>query len=320
MPTVSIIIPSFNVEKFIPSTIESALAQTINDKEIIVIDDGSTDNTFEVARKYEGINVLVIKQPNSGAAIARNTGLKYANGKYIQFLDAGDLMDADKIEKQIKALNGSDSAVAVSDYIQFSREEEILNATHPDQSAFIYSSNNPIDFLINLWGGNGQSNFIQTNCWLTPRALIEKAGYWRSYRCPDDDGEFFSRIILKSSSVIYTPNIYNYYRIDPSANQLSGNKNKKYLMNTLLTIDLKKKYIMDRGGHPKVDITFARQYRNFSVYAYPAQKLLSKIADNRYKNHHVNLPPPLLGGKIIEFINRLFGWKIARLVRSYFSE
>ena len=98
---VSILIPAYNAEKWISHTINSALSQTWKNKEIIIVDDGSCDNTFEIAKKFESDNVKVVSQENKGASSARNTAISYAQGSYIQWLDADDLLAPDKIAIQM---------------------------------------------------------------------------------------------------------------------------------------------------------------------------------------------------------------------------
>jgi len=318
---VSVIIPVYNAADLLKQTVESALAQTYADKELIIVDDGSADNSFELAKQYESANVKVIQQTNSGAAVARNTGLAHAKGGYIQFLDAGDLLSAGKIEKQIQALNGSQTRVAVCNYVQFFGEgKPPAGLKFPDQSSFIYTTDDTVDFLVNLWGGKGQSNFIQTNSWLVPKAVIEKAGGWRNYRCPDDDGEFFARVILASEGIIYVPGIMNYYRTSLTGSALSRSKERKYLQNVLLTIDMKHRYLKAKGTHPYINKAMAVQYFRFAVYQYPAQKQLSAIAYRRYKALGEKATVPLLGGKLIEFIKPLLGWRTARFLRFYTRE
>jgi glycosyltransferase involved in cell wall biosynthesis len=316
LPLVSIIIPVYNAARILKQTIECALEQTHEPKEIIIVDDGSADKSFELAKAYESEKVKVIRQSNAGAAVARNTGLTHAKGDYIQFLDAGDLLTADKIEKQVKALHGEQNKIAVCNYKQFTTEDELKNGLYPDQSTFIYSSDDPQDFLIALWGGKGQPNFIQTNCWLVPKQMIERAGGWRVYRCPDDDGDFFARVLLASKGIVYVPDVYNYYHTEPgAANQLSQSKNKKYLQNTLLTIDLKHQYLLRKGFHPLINKAIASQYLRFAVDQFPAQKILSAIAYKRYRVLNEKVKLPVLGGRMIELIKQVFGWRMARRTR-----
>ncbi|HTH30743.1 MAG TPA: glycosyltransferase [Lacibacter sp.] len=315
---VSVIIPVYNCGEALKRTMQSMLVQTHQPLEIILVDDGSTDNSYTLAKEYESSHVFVLQQRNSGAAVARNTGLAVAKGEYIQFLDAGDVLDERKIEAQVQALKDQEDKVAVCNYKQFTTDEELKNGFYPDQSSFIYSSDDPQEFLINLWGGKGRMNFIQTNCWLVPRRIIEKSGGWRSYRCPDDDGDFFARVLLASEGIVYVPDVYNYYHIAPGgANQLSRSRNKKYLQNVLLTIDLKHQYLVKAGHHPYIKKAIASQYLRFAVDQFPAQKILSAIAYRRYRllNEKVNVP--VLGGRIVELIKTIFGWRVARLIRTY---
>ncbi|MCP4748620.1 MAG: glycosyltransferase [Desulfobacteraceae bacterium] len=101
-PNVSIIITCYNYGKYLSGAIDSVLWQTYNDYEIIVIDDGSTDNTAEVIKKYSHLKRFnYIRQVNGGQSKAKNIGIKNAAGKYIAFLDADDMWEKDKLKKQI---------------------------------------------------------------------------------------------------------------------------------------------------------------------------------------------------------------------------
>src|SRR5437879_2415470 len=104
MKSVSILIPAFNAEQWISDTIDSALAQTWPNKEIIVIDDGSSDKTLSLAQKFAPAGVSVISQANEGAAAARNKAFSRSHGDYIQWLDADDLLAPDKIARQMEAV------------------------------------------------------------------------------------------------------------------------------------------------------------------------------------------------------------------------
>jgi glycosyltransferase involved in cell wall biosynthesis len=93
---VSILIPAYNSENWIDETIISAINQVWPSKEIIIVDDGSKDDTYNCARKYESKNVILKRQDNRGACSARNTALELAQGDYIQWLDADDRLASDK--------------------------------------------------------------------------------------------------------------------------------------------------------------------------------------------------------------------------------
>ena len=120
---VSVLIPVYNCSKYIGAAIESTLAQTFQDFEIIVIDDGSEDETASVVKQYK--RVKYIYQPHSGVANARNRGLKEAKGEFICFVDADDIMHSEKIMKQVSYLDlHPDCEIVFCRYQSFSNIKE----------------------------------------------------------------------------------------------------------------------------------------------------------------------------------------------------
>src|SRR5262245_46738697 len=99
---VSILIPAYNAEKWIADAIKSALGQTWPNKEIVIVDDGSRDRTFSIAKQFASGRVRVVSQQNQGASAARNKAMSLCQGDYIQWLDADDLLPADKIARQME--------------------------------------------------------------------------------------------------------------------------------------------------------------------------------------------------------------------------
>lgn len=126
MITVSVVIPAWNAAHFIVDAIESVLCQSATPDEIIVVDDGSTDNTGERVRKF-GSRVTLIVQPNSGAAAARNRGIAAAHAEAIALLDADDLMAPRRIELQRAVLaHDAGCAIALGRQLTFRSEPERL--------------------------------------------------------------------------------------------------------------------------------------------------------------------------------------------------
>ncbi len=120
MAQISIITPVYNGARTIQATITSVLAQTFSDFELIIVDDGSTDNTLEILSQYRDPRIQILSASHGGAAASRNRGLKQASGDYIAFLDADDLWTPDKLAAQFNALQTHpEAAVAYSwtDYI-----------------------------------------------------------------------------------------------------------------------------------------------------------------------------------------------------------
>jgi len=99
---ISVIIPTFNREKLLGKTLESVLNQTVKADEIIVIDDGSTDNTKKIVSNYQNERIIYIYKKNSGVSSARNQGIKLASNDWLCFLDSDDIWENNKLEKQIE--------------------------------------------------------------------------------------------------------------------------------------------------------------------------------------------------------------------------
>lgn len=129
-PLVSIVIPCYNYGQFLGSAIESGLAQSYAPIEIIVVDDGSTDNTATIAAKYQG-RVRYIKKPNGGLSSARNHGAKEARGEFVVFLDADDVLEPSYVEECLKLISGQPKIAYVYTQMRlFGRQNEVTR--YPD--------------------------------------------------------------------------------------------------------------------------------------------------------------------------------------------
>lgn len=115
-PTISVVIPAYNRDTYLGEAVESVLAQPVEPIEIIVVDDGSTDRTAEVAEGFDG--VLCIRRDRGGAAAARNTGVNHARGELIAFLDSDDRWRPDKLERQLAAFAERPDADIVLGYVE----------------------------------------------------------------------------------------------------------------------------------------------------------------------------------------------------------
>lgn len=104
MPTVSVIVPVYNVERYVAATIASVLAQTYEDFELLLVDDGSTDRSVEIIGGFDDPRMRLIRQRNRGLAGARNTGIRNAQGRYLAFLDSDDLWEPEKLMTHVRHL------------------------------------------------------------------------------------------------------------------------------------------------------------------------------------------------------------------------
>jgi glycosyltransferase involved in cell wall biosynthesis len=165
-PLVSVVIPAYNAERTIPSTLASVLSQTLGDLEVIVVDDGSIDNTAKVASSLGDDRVRVIRQDNTGHAGARNTGTAAAKGKYVAVVDADDLWLPHKLERQFAILRAAPAIRALH-----------ASAVHVDDSLdplFIGPCPNGRNVLLDVLCFRGLPGIMCTL--IVERALLDQVG------------------------------------------------------------------------------------------------------------------------------------------------
>jgi glycosyltransferase involved in cell wall biosynthesis len=229
---VSILIPAHNAERWVADTIASALAQTWPRKEIVVVDDGSADRTLEVARQFESSIVKVVSQEHQGASVARNRALAHAQGDYIQWLDADDLLASTKVSAQLSAVReaGGPMTLLSSAYGFFYWRTQKARFVPTS----IWHDLEPLEYLLrsfrhNLW--------MNPAAWLVSRALTERAGPWNERLTLNDDGEYFCRVVAASEKVQFVPEARCYYRQSGSG-QLSRKVNRRSLESFALSLAL----------------------------------------------------------------------------------
>lgn len=259
MKKVSVLIPCYNAEKWIAETLDCCLRQTYKNIEVILVDDGSTDNSLAIAREYEirDTRIHVYTQPNSGGCRARNLAFEKSSGDYIMYLDADDLMSDNKIEVQMKRLEDANDplAVAVCPWETFT---ETIPSKHTERILYKdYSSG--LDLIEDAWYNN---EWFVVSCYLTSSMLIREAGPWDERLTKVQDGEFFCRVLSKASHVTYCPNAIFYYRIG----YMSVSRGNKFVENklnsALLGRILCKQTVLPLRNTPRLRRGLAR---NFSI-------------------------------------------------------
>jgi len=210
LPVISVIIPAYNSEKTISSTIESVLNQTFTNFELIIINDGSQDSTLNIISQFQDSRIRVFSFENAGGNVSRNRGLNRALGDFVSFLDADDIWKTDKLATQLKALEESpQAAVAYSwtDYI-----DENGNFTYPGRRTAI---NGDVyeELLIANFLENGSNPLIRKPI------LIALGGFDESLNAAQD-WDMWLRLAAKFEFVC-VPSVHILYRISP--NSLSTN-------------------------------------------------------------------------------------------------
>jgi glycosyltransferase involved in cell wall biosynthesis len=303
-PLVSILITAYNAEDTIAYTLQSAVAQTWPHKEIIVVDDGSTDSTAEVARGFK--EVRVVSTENHGLSGAQNNAFPLSQGDYIQYLDADDLLAPDKIERQLAALREFDGKrVLLSSpwapfYYRTRHARFVRNSVWQDLS--------PVDWLSTAMRENIH---MQNATWLVSRQLAKAAGPWDTRLHFDQDGEYFCRVLLASEGTRFVPGTGIYYRAS-GANSVSfiGNSDKKK-DSLLLTMKLHIKYLRSLEDSERVRKACLAYIQTWCRNFYPERPDLMQEAQQLAASLGGRLSLPNVSWKYA-WIQRLFGFAVAK--------
>jgi len=305
-PLVSIRIPAYNAAPWIADTIRSAIGQTWPRKEVIVVDDGSKDQTFAVARRFASKEVLVVAHENQGAASTRNHALSLSQGDFIQWLDADDLLSLDKVEKQIEAaIESGNSRLLLSSgwgYFAYRLEKAGFRPTS------LWCDLSPLEWLVRKMGENLH---MQTATWLTRRELAQTAGPWDVRLLSDDDGEYFCRVILESNGVRFVPGPKVYYRMTPSSrlSHVGMSDKKKYAL--LLSMQLHVKYIRSLEDSDRVKAACMTYLQTWLHCFYPERPDLVAELEKMAADLGGKLEAPQLRWKYA-WIKPFFGWGLAK--------
>ena len=303
---VSILIPAFNAEKWIAHTLESALAQTWRHTEVIVVDDGSTDGTLAVARRYAGARVKVFTQPNSGAAAARNTALGLAQGSYIQWLDADDLLMPDKVAAQMNlAAQYADPRVLFSSpwaYFMYRPRTAQFEATA------LWQDLSPIDWIIRKWT---LTLHMQTATWLVSRELSDAAGPWNTQLLGDDDGEYFTRVVLASIGTRFSPGAGVLYRIVGASRLSHIGQSRAKLEAQLASMRLQIQYVLAVEDSLRVRTAVVSYLQAWLPFFYPERPDLVAQIHTMASAVGGELKPAHIGSKYA-VVDKLFGRAAAK--------
>lgn len=309
---VSILIPAYNAERWIRETIRSAVDQTWPHREIIIVDDGSCDQTLSIARRFSSKDVSVVTQANQGAAAARNHAFSICQGDYIQWLDADDLLAPNKIARQLEALHQGDSnrLLLSSAWGRF--------IYRPHRACFVptplWCDLSPVEWQIrkmehNIW--------MQTATWLVSRELTEAAGPWNTQLLSDDDGEYFCRVLLASNGTRFIPEAKVFYRM-PASNNLSYVGGSDQKMEALfLSMQLHITYLRSLEDTQRVQTACVTFLQNSLPFFYPERPDIVKQAEQLASILGGRLEvPPFLSWKYA-YIQKTFGWPLAKYAQVF---
>lgn len=208
---VSIVIPIYKVEQYLPRCLESVIAQSYDNLEIILVDDGSPDNCPDICDQYarNDNRIKVIHKTNGGLSSARNAGISASNGLYICFIDSDDFVSSNYVKRLVELLEENQCDISVCRYISFnnlSREDDLMMAVQKNMKVSIYQGTNHI-----------MNQFFNKNCGISVIAWnkMYKKCLFEGISFPDgrnyEDEATTYKLFYKSKSVIYTNESLYYY-------------------------------------------------------------------------------------------------------------
>lgn len=211
MPKISVIIPAYNAMAYLPETLESVFKQTFLDFEILIINDGSSDNIVEWASQIQDSRVRLISQKNQGLSGARNTGIWSSKGEYLAFLDADDIWEANKLEKQVEYLEKNLNIGLVSSWVSSIDDKGNI------QESYQYPQAEGNDLTKELFRGN---IMICGSTPLVRRICFEKVGFFERSLSSAADWDMWLRIARYYSIAVIKEPLVRYRR---HSNNMSKN-------------------------------------------------------------------------------------------------
>lgn len=253
---VSIIIPTYNSSQFLAAAIDSVFAQTFNDFEVLVIDDGSTDNTSETIKQYRD-SIRYIWQENSGVSVARNNGIKESKGRYVAFLDADDTWFPNKLERQIAEMKQNPERKVC--YSDFQAVDEYLK---PFEKKRLYPKSTALVDLLT------QGNLVGSICTvLCERTLFDVVDGFDSNLSQCADWDLLVRLAMLTDFIFIDEKLvtYRHHETNMSRNAALLERDSTFVLEkSFSSINLPTELISKRNA------AFARNYMKLAGTYYHA--------------------------------------------------
>ncbi|MEB3214303.1 MAG: glycosyltransferase family 2 protein [Leptolyngbyaceae bacterium] len=304
-PLVSVCMPCYNASCYVLDAVNSILVQSWDNIELIIVDDGSTDDSAALLSSVCDSRVKFIQQANRGQCAAANRAFAEAQGLFLKFFDADDVLSPGTIESQILILGEREDAIASSQWGRFYGDDLSSFRLNPEP---VWCNLSATDWLVQAW--RYAQPMMQCGLWLIPREILERAGGWDESLSLINDFEFFARLLCHAEEVCFTPNARLYYR-SGIPGSLSSRKTRAAAESAFYSILKGTGHLLARRSDAEARLSCANMMQNFLYTFYPAHPdLRTAIAQRVAELGGSDLPPP--GGPLFQRASRLIGWKSAR--------
>lgn len=308
-PLVSICMPAYNAGKFIAEAIQSVINQTYKNWELIIVNDGSTDETVSIIKTFNDDRIKIFYQENTGQCAAANKAFEMSNGSLIKFFDADDILSPSMLASQVARLNHSPLNVASAQWGRFYDNDINTFKLNPEA---VWRDMPSIEWLVESW--KNARSMMQCALWLIPREIINKAGLWDERLSLINDFDFFTRVLVNSETVLFTPDACLYYRSGIKSS-LSYTKTRKAFESAYLSIEKATQTLLNVRNDQNSCLSCANVWQNFIYDVYPLCPDLIQKAEA----HLAYLPAPSIvfpSGGYTKLMTRFFNWKTLKLIKN----
>jgi glycosyltransferase involved in cell wall biosynthesis len=308
MTKVSIVIAAFRAERYIEASIRSALAQTMSDLEVVVVNDGSDDNTEALVRSIRDPRLRLINQANLGQSAALNRGAAESRGEYLKFLDADDALNPVHVEAQLNALGGSTTELASCRWGYFVTDSTRLHARAEKTNC---DYNDPIEWIIDSLSLD--EGMMGGWMWLIPREIWDRSGGWDERLSLNNDFDFSIRLLLSSSGVRYAHDAVYAYR-EGVTHALSSRRTRAAMESAFLTTELGCDALLNHEDSGRIRTVCANRWQRWLYAFYPEFMDLADHADAKVRDlGGSNFP--IEGGRLLHLLSPFIGWKAIRQIQ-----
>lgn len=308
-PLVSICMPAYNSEKYVLEAVNSVLKQTYSRIELIVVNDGSTDNTEKILNNISDSRLKVITSVNKGQSSAANLAFNNSDGELVKFMDSDDLISKEFIQLQVECLYGTVDTISSASWGRFHSDNLDNFELNVD---VIRKDSKPIEWLVSSM--DNKQAMMQCALWLIPRNVLGRAGLWNEKLNLINDFEFIIRVLLSSQEVKFTDNAILYYR-SGMENSLSKLKTRKGAESAFNSISFGTNHMLNHENSNRVKNIAADCFQNFVYTFFPYHRDLIYKAENRIIQLGGSKIPFPAGG-YTHFIANILGWRLTKILKS----
>ncbi len=269
MVKVSVLVPIYNVEKFLPECLDSLCAQTLDDMEIICLNDGSTDNSPNIIKEYAARDqrIKVVNKANSGYGDSMNRGLKEAQGEYIGIVESDDFIEKKAFEELYALAKKTDADVVRSNYYYYSaRQNEKHRSVKKQELETPLKISDDFNILYEepaIWSGLYRRKYLEQN----------KIGFLSTPGASYQDTGFNFKALAMADHVVYTDKYYLHYRTDNANSSVKSLEKVNFIVKEYAEIE---KYL--KKNNVSQGILEVEQANKFGAYHWNLQRLEGQLA------------------------------------------